>query len=188
MGAHKQFVWLAAGRIVPAKDYPNLQQAFAIVRAADPAARLWIAGEAAENEPASMRSLETELGLEEAVYWLGLRRDMPALMDAADGFVLSSAWEGMPLALGEAMAMQKPVVATDVGGVREMVGDEGLIVPPKSPEALAQAMLTVMCCEPEGRHALGHAARKRIQSHFSMETKADEWEAFYRAELGSDRR
>ena len=58
-----------------------------------------------------------------SVRWLGLRRDMPALLDAADAFVSGSAWEGMPLAVGEAMAMAKPVVATDVGGVRELVGE-----------------------------------------------------------------
>ena len=69
---------------------------------------------------------------------------MPALLDAADGFVLASAWEGMPLAVGEAMAMEKPVVATDVGGVRELVGDAGVIVPAKDPEALAKAMLALM--------------------------------------------
>ena len=63
--------------------------------------------------------------------WLGLRRDMPALLDAADGFVSGSAWEGMPLAVGEAMVMEKPIVATDVGGVRELVGDAGAIVEAK---------------------------------------------------------
>ena len=65
---------------------------------------------------------------------------MPALLDGADAFVSGSAWEGMPLAVGEAMAMEKPVVATDVGGVRELVGDAGVIVPAKDSEALASAM------------------------------------------------
>ena len=58
-------------------------------------------------------------------------------MDASDGFVLGSAWEGMPLVVGEAMAMEKPVVATDVGGVRELVGDAGAMVAAKDPQALA---------------------------------------------------
>ena len=115
------------------------------------------------------------------VRWLGLRRDMPALLDAADGFVLASAWEGMPLVVGEAMAMEKPVVATDVGGVRELVGEAGVIVPAKSPESLAEAMLTTMRSTDEERRKSGRAGRARIAAFFSMDAKADQWEAVYRA-------
>jgi hypothetical protein len=95
-------------------------------------------------------NLRSELELRDSVRWLGLRRDMPALLDAADAFVSGSAWEGMPLAVGEAMAMEKPVVATDVGGVRELVGDAGLVVPAKDSGALADAMQATMG---EGREA-----------------------------------
>jgi glycosyltransferase involved in cell wall biosynthesis len=108
---------------------------------------------------------------------------MPALLDAADGFVLASAWEGMPLALGEAMAMEKPVVATDVGGVRELVGESGVIVPARSRERLAEAMLEMMCRPDEERRRLGMAARERIAAHFSMDAKANEWEELYRKML-----
>ena len=90
---------------------------------------------------------------------------MPALLDAADGFVLASAWEGMPLAVGEAMAMEKPVVATDVGGVRELVGEAGVIVPAKSPESLAQAMLALMRSDARSPQPLWAARRgERIES------------------------
>ncbi|MGA3080089.1 MAG: glycosyltransferase [Terracidiphilus sp.] len=187
MGAGDEFVWLAVGRIVPAKDYPNLLRAFAQVHAALPAARLWIAGEAAGSGAAEVQALAAELGLGASVRWLGLRRDMPALLDAADGFVLASAWEGMPLAVGEAMAMEKPVVATDVGGVRELVGDAGVLVPAKNPDSLAQAMLALMRNPREARASLGRSARERIQSLFSIDAKADEWEALYRAVLEGKR-
>ncbi len=110
---------------------------------------------------AAVQALAADLGVA-SVRWLGLRRDMPALLDAADGFVLASAWEGMPLAVGEAMAMEKPVVATDVGGVRELVGEAGVIVPAKSPESLAEAMLEMMRRTGEERRKLGLAARERI--------------------------
>jgi glycosyltransferase involved in cell wall biosynthesis len=73
-----------------------------------------------------MHSLAVERGLEGSIRWLGMRRDIAALLEAADGFVLASAWEGMPLALGE--AMEKAVVATAVGGVRELVGECGIVV------------------------------------------------------------
>jgi glycosyltransferase involved in cell wall biosynthesis len=175
-----EFVWLAAGRIVPAKDYPNLLRAFAQVCATESATELWIAGEATEPDAAHLKALTAELDLVSSVRWLGLRRDMPALLDAADAFVLGSAWEGMPLAVGEAMAMEKPIVATDVGGVRELVGEAGVLVPARNAPALAAAMLAIMQTAREDRLALGRAARQRIVREFSMEAKAGEWESIYR--------
>jgi glycosyltransferase involved in cell wall biosynthesis len=123
----------------------------------------------------------------ENVRWLGLRRDMPALLDAADGFVLASAWEGMPLVVGEAMAMEKPVVATDVGGVRELVGEAGAVVPAKDSEALASAMVQWMRCDIDERASRGRAARVRIEAGFSMDARTDQWVALYRRELTRDR-
>src|SRR5277367_6999062 len=97
MKVESEFVWLAAGRIVPAKDYPNLLSAFALVKGSIADAQLWIAGEGEAAEMMRMIALTAELGLTDSMRWLGLRRDLPALLDAADGFVLASAWEGMPL-------------------------------------------------------------------------------------------
>ncbi|HEY1159960.1 MAG TPA: glycosyltransferase, partial [Terracidiphilus sp.] len=183
MGVSGEFIWLTAGRVVPAKDYPNLLRAFAEVRRAWPDAQLWIAGEAAGAEFERVRGLSADLGLTGSLRWLGLRRDMTALLDAADGFVLGSAWEGMPLAAGEAMAMEKPVVATDVGGVRELVGNAGVIVRAGNPEALAGAMLELMRRSSKELRALGRAARERIATQFSIDARVDEWEALYRTML-----
>ena len=180
LGIGDEFLWVAAGRIAPGKDYPNLLRAFAQVRKAHPNVRLCVAG-AAFGDYGTVFALATELELNESVRWLGLRRDMAALLDAADGFVLSSAWEGMPLALGEAMAMEKPVVATNVGGVCELIRDAGVTVAAKDSTALAEAMLAMMRREPEERARLGRAARERIGAHFSMDSRTDEWEALYEA-------
>jgi glycosyltransferase involved in cell wall biosynthesis len=90
----------------------------------------------------------------------------------------------MPLAVGEAMAMERPVVATDVGGVRELVGDAGAIVPAKDSNALAEAMVATMRRPAAARAEMGRAARERICSRFSMDRKAEEWEALYRSVLG----
>ena len=136
MHAANDYIWLAAGRITPAKDYPNLLRAFAHVHSAEPRTQLWIAGASNGRMRATMEGLAEKLHLDSRVYWLGLRDDLPALLAAADGFVLSSAWEGMPLVIGEAMAMRRPVVATDVGGVRELVGETGQVVPPHDSDAL----------------------------------------------------
>jgi glycosyltransferase involved in cell wall biosynthesis len=185
MSAGTDFIWLAAGRIVPAKDFPNLLRAFDIVRADQPDTQLWIAGEAPNEELSPIKSFAVRghKGFMDCVRWLGLRRDMPALFDAADAFVLSSAWEGMPLVVGEAMAMQKPIVATDVGGVREVVGDCGALVPAKSSAALAEAMLELMRTPPETRADIGCNARARIQNHFNMDAKANEWDQLYHSVL-----
>jgi glycosyltransferase involved in cell wall biosynthesis len=129
---------------------------------------------------AAVRALADELRLGAAVRWLGLRNDLPALLDAADAFVSASAWEGMPLAVGEAMAMQKLVVATDAGGTREMVGDAGAIVPLQDARTLSEAMLQCMRGSQQDRDAVGCAARERIIKHFSMDAIADEWEMIYR--------
>lgn len=183
MGAGDEFVWLSVGRLTEAKDLPNLLQAFGSVWEVVPKLQLWIAGDAPRGGigKAIHSGLAMSHGAMNCVRWLGLRRDVPALLDAADGFVLSSAWEGMPLALGEAMAMEKPVVATDVGGVRELVGEAGIVVPAKDSTALAKAMLEVMSRSSEERAAMGRAARERICSRFNIDAKADEWEALYRS-------
>jgi glycosyltransferase involved in cell wall biosynthesis len=187
MGVHTEFVWLAAGRIAPAKDYPNLLRAFARVTSVHLETRLWVAGEGNVDEVSALIVLADELDLHGRVRWLGLCRDMPALLDAADGFVLASAWEGMPLAVGEAMAMEKPVVATNVGGVRELVGESGVIVSAKNPEGLTETMLEMMRRTDKERRRLGLAARERIASHFSMDAKVDEWETLYRKTLTNKR-
>jgi glycosyltransferase involved in cell wall biosynthesis len=186
MGFGDEFVWMAVGRLVPAKDYPNLLRGFARARVKFPATQLIIAGEITGSAAQSVQSLAIELGLHEYVRWLGLRRDMTALLDASDGFVLASAWEGMPLVVGEAMAMEKPVVSTDVGGVRELVGECASVVPAKDSEALAEAMLSTIRTTLEARASLGGRARRRIQDQFNIDKKADEWEVLYQTILGCE--
>ncbi len=183
LGAGNNFIWMTTGRITEAKDYETLLRAFARLHAAESGVGLWVAGEGSGDYARQMRALSESMGLRDSVRWLGLRSDIPGLLDAADAFVLASAWEGMPLALGEAMAMEKPVIATDVGGVAEMVGDCGAIVPAQNPARLAEGMRAYMRMPCEARRALGRKARARISEKFSMDAKADAWEALYRSTL-----
>ena len=185
MNLTDEFVWLTVGRITAAKDPKNLLEAFGNLCRTNGQAQLWIAGEA---RPRSSRKYKlfpvaTSEG-RERTRWLGLRQDIPAVLDAADAFVLASAWEGMPLAVGEAMAMEKPFVVTGVGGVPELAGDAGVLVPPRNADALASAMRDVMRLPAERRDAMGCAARERILNHFSIEAKVTEWEQLYRAVAG----
>jgi len=121
------------------------------------------------------------LGIYDRVVFLGLRRDIPSLLDAADGYVLSSAWEGLPNVVMEAMAAVKPVVATCVGGVPELVqeGVNGYIVPPGDSEALPTAMVKMMALSEAERRAMGEAGRAYIEANYSLEHVVDQWEALY---------
>lgn len=183
-----EFTWLAAGRITAAKDYPNLLRAFALLRDEEPATRLLIAGEGTAIQQSALLALARELGLTNSIDWLGMRRDLQQLMEAADGFVLSSAWEGMPLVIGEAMAMELPVVATDVGGVRELTGECARLVPPQAPAKLARELLAVQRMTEEERRTLGRLARARMVDHFNIAHKPEEWAALYGKSLIERRR
>ncbi|NLG84440.1 MAG: glycosyltransferase [Firmicutes bacterium] len=174
------FIWLAVGRFEEAKDYPNMLQAFAKVLGVREDAVLLIAGQGSLKE--KVQSLAEELGIAPKVFFLGVRTDIPDLMNAADAYVMSSAWEGMPMVLLEAGAVGLPVVATDVGGNREVVvdGKSGLLVPPKDSEALARVMLGLMELSPEERRRMGEYGRRHIEENYSLERVVDRWEALYR--------
>lgn len=174
-----RFAWLAVGRFEKAKDYPNMVKAFARVVVKKPNASLLIAGQGSLRVEA-LRLVE-DLGLAGHVHFLGLRKDVPALMNAADGYVMSSAWEGMPMVLLEAAATGLPIVATDVGGNHEVVlnGRTGFLVPPKDPQALAQAMLRLMETSEEDRARMGAAGRAHVMANYTLERVVDMWEALY---------
>lgn len=170
------FLWLAVGELNQAKDYPTLIKAAALCAEKSPAFRLFIAG-GGENRDALQAEADA-LGLEGVVRFLGKRYDVPRLMKAGDALVLSSAWEGLPNVVMEALASGLPVVATDVGGVRDLVepGRSGWIVPPKEPEALADHMLALMTLQVPIRERMGAIGRERMVAGFDQATIADRWE------------
>jgi glycosyltransferase involved in cell wall biosynthesis len=145
------------------KDHRTLLQAAARVVERAPHARFLIVGQGPlEHE---IRRLHQVLGLGERVRLLGMRDDVPRVLAASDVFTLSSRFEGLPVALMEALALELPVVATDVGGIPELVTDgvEGLLVPPRRPDLLADALIAVIE-DPVRRAAMGDAARGRAAS------------------------
>lgn len=176
------FVWLAVGRMEPPKDYPTMIEAFAEVVAQRPETTLLIAGQGARET--EVREAIQRHSVANRVRLLGVRPDVHALMNAADGYVMSSQWEGMPLVLQEAAAVGLPVVATDVGGNREVVlpDESGLIVPSRDPQALASAMRTLMATPPARRAEMGRRGRAHVEALFGIEHVLDLWESIY-AEL-----
>ena len=181
MGLDGRFTWLAVGRLVPLKQHADLLRAMSIVREEVGGVRLLLAGKG-PLEAALREQIERD-GLVDSVALLGLREDVRALMQAADGFVMSSAWEGLPMVLLEAAASSLPAVVTDVGGSRDVIVDEetGLLVPARDYRALASAMLRLMTMPPHDRHQIGIQARERAVQSFDMDRIADRWEALYRA-------
>jgi glycosyltransferase involved in cell wall biosynthesis len=118
---------------------------------------------------------------------LGRRTDIPNLLNAADAFVLASAWEGMPNAVLEAAATALPVVSTCVGDVPHIIqdGNFGYLAPPRNSEALAQAMHRLMLLDPRERQRMGSAARQHMMDNYELEVAVDRWEALYKQMIES---
>jgi glycosyltransferase involved in cell wall biosynthesis len=183
LGIEGHFAWLAVGRFEVAKDYPNMLRAFARVRERHPEALLLLVGRGSLQ--AETEALTQTLGLAGGVRFLGVRRDVPEVMSAAEGYVMSSAWEGMPIVLLEAAAAGLPIVATRVGGNQEVVQheDTGFVVPPRDSEALCGAMLRLMELPDIERRALGNRGSEYVQTQYGLSRALERWEELYRQVL-----
>jgi glycosyltransferase involved in cell wall biosynthesis len=179
LGLGDEFVWLAVGRFEEAKDYPTMIAGFARLAADYPRSRLLLVGKGSLRD--QVEQLVRAGGLEERVHFLGVRRDVPEIMSAADGYVLSSAWEGMPVVLLEAASTGLPIVATRVGGVAEVVedGTTGFLVPPADPSALANAMKRIEALVPEARAAMGARGRTLVEERYGTARVMEIWERLY---------
>ena len=179
---------LTVGRLDPQKGHLDLIGALRRVVAALPSVHLVIAGAPQQASAAYEQALRATTAAPELatrVHWAGHRDDVPALLAACDIVVQPSHWEGFGLVLVEAMAARRPVVATAVSAIPEVVrdGETGLLVPPHDPDALARALLQ-LCGDPEHRTRLGAAGAARVQSHFTAERMVRETLAVY-AEAGA---
>ena len=141
--------------------------------------RLAIAGRGEDEQ--RLRSIAHDAGIAPRMHLLGFRSDASDILAAGDVFVMPSLSEGLPLALIEAMATGLAIVASDVGGIPEVVarGREAVLVPAASPTALAAAIRALLD-DPVRRAALGAAAQRRAHRDFSVAGMADAYEALYR--------
>lgn len=175
------FVWLAVGRLEEAKDWPNMIRAFERLPVAQDgsASQLLIVGDG--KLKADIHALAAASPAAGRIRFLGLRDDVPALMRAADGYVMSSAWEGLPMVLLEAGAAGLPAVATDVGGNAEVVlaGRTGLLAPAQNAAALAQAMQRIMTLSATQRLSMGAAGRAHVFRHYDMAQLVEIWQGLY---------
>lgn len=147
-----------------------------------PDARFWIAGDGELR--GELEALTSQLGLTSAVSFLGYRNDISNVMASSDAVVCASSYESFPRSVLEALALGRPVVATSVGGLPEIVrdGETGILVPPGDPENLAAAILRLLG-DRELAHRLGTAARKFIGERYTVEAQACAMAALYREAL-----
>ncbi|MCX5195562.1 GT4 family glycosyltransferase PelF [Streptomyces sp. NBC_00249] len=170
-----------AGRVDPIKDLETLIRAFDLVRRQVPEARLRLFGGTPRGGEAyreRCEALARELGHADAVVFEGRVDDIKDAYAAGNVVMLSSISEGFPFTLIEAMSCGRVTVSTDVGGVREAVGDTGLVVPPRDPAAMAAAALELLADAPR-RAAMGEAARLRVVEQFTLRQTIDTFRSIY---------
>ncbi|MFQ2917727.1 glycosyltransferase [Aeromonas allosaccharophila] len=167
----------AVGRLTDAKDYPNLLNAFSLLPMDLNHAQLAIIGTG--EQQAKIEALVAELELASRVHFLGLQRNVHEWMSAADLFVLSSAWEGFGLVVAEAMACERIVVATDCGGVKEVLGECGIYVPRKDSVALSRGLCKGLAFSAVTAKSQGQLARERVLQKFSLEAVTKKWLELY---------
>jgi len=172
------------GNLNPFKGHEDFLKAAARIKERTPDARFIVVGRRLTTAPGyweRLQQLTAALGLERDVICTGFCDDIPSMLAALDVFVLASIRESCPNAVLEAMAMKVPVVATDVGAVSELVADglTGTVVPPHDPEAIARAVLDHLAKTPEQVEAMTGAARRRVQTEFSLDRIARRQQELY---------
>jgi glycosyltransferase involved in cell wall biosynthesis len=163
------------------RGWQDVLDAMARLAPAEPGARLLFVG-APPPRVAELGERARERGLDGRVLVLGHREDIPQILTASDVVVDASyAGAGLTGSIREALACERPVVATDLAGMPELVieGETGLLVPPRDPEALARALRRVIE-NPTWAQAMARAGGKRVDAHFSLRAKLDATEALYR--------
>lgn len=166
------------GNLFAVKGQTYLLKACKTVAGEFPTFVLLIAGEGDQLD--LLREEASVLGISGNVKFLGFRDDVPSLLQAMDVFVLPSLSEGLPLSVLEALALEKPIVATNVGGVPEIMEDgvTGYLVPPRNPDVLSEKIRLVLR-NPDMAAELGRAGRKRVEKAFSLKQMIQEYQLLY---------
>ena len=169
------------GRVDPIKDLETLLRAYAGVRAELPETKLRLFGPVppgGEDYRTRLEKLAAELGVTDGLTFEGRISEVWKAYAAGHVVMLSSISEGFPFSLIEAMSCGRTTVSTDVGGVREAVGDTGLVVPPREPEKMAAAALTLLK-DDERRLRLGELSRQRVIDRFTLKRSVDNFRTIY---------
>lgn len=175
-------------RIHPMKDHSNFIRAASQLVAQRANVEFVLVGEGLDLGEGELLQAIDQQGLGQRVHLLGERHDIPYITAGLDIATLSSWSEAFPNVVGEAMSCGVPCVVTDVGDSSAIVGDTGIVVPPRDSAALAAGWAKLMDLGQEQRLRMGAAARQRIVENYSLASIARQYEAMYRAMLGAGRR
>ncbi len=171
-------------RFDPLKDHDTFLSAIARSRVKCPRIHVVMVGSGITNKNQTLMTKVTQHGLESAVSLLGEREDIPSIMAASSVVALSSVAEGFPNVIGEAMACGTPCVVTDVGDSLWIVGDTGVVVPPKDSSALADGIVKLLTEAQHDRAARGVNCRQRILNLFELHGIVARYEKFYATMFG----
>lgn len=167
-------------RFDPMKGHETFLEAARILCVKRPDVHYLLCGDNITMDNQVLAQTARKSGLGEELHLLGRREDVPRIMAALTVATLCSSYgEGFANVVGEAMACCVPCVVTDVGDSAYIVGDTGLVVPPRNPCALADAWNRVLSINGNDRHALGLSARKRVTSLFSIDAITEQYEKLY---------
>ncbi|HEX6965391.1 MAG TPA: glycosyltransferase, partial [Gemmatimonadaceae bacterium] len=166
-------------RLHPIKDHDNFLRAAALFALQCPDAVFILVGDGLEVTNAELAERIATLGLTDRVRLCGRRNDMTAVNAAFDVASCSSWSESFPNAIGEAMACGVVCAATDVGDIRDIIGDTGVVVPARNPEALCDAWKQLAVLGEDGRRTLGERARHRVIERYSLATVTEQYETLY---------
>ncbi|MCK5255586.1 MAG: glycosyltransferase [Deltaproteobacteria bacterium] len=171
-------ILMTVGRLHEQKGHYYLVQAVSRVQKEFPKVKLLVTGEGEEEN--NLKKLVKSLDLMNEVIFAGLSSDMERILPMAELFILPSLWEGLPNALLEAMAAGKPVVATKVGGIPEIVvhGETGMLIPPGDTDALTAAILDLLQNRLKAKD-MGEAGRIRAGKRFSIYKMIEKTENLY---------
>lgn len=166
-------------RFHPQKDHRNFVRAASLLHQDRPDVHFVLCGQGVDWENRQLTTWIEEAGIRFRCHPLGLRNDIPKLTAAFDIASLSSFGEAFPNIVSEAMSCGIPCVVTDVGDAAQIVGETGLVVPPKNPAALAEAWRKMLDFGREGRNQLGMAARQRIIEQFNLPQIVDRYQNLF---------
>lgn len=176
------FVIGAVGRMVWQKGFKYLLKSFPEIMKVCPRSKLLIVGDGPLRK--ELEDLSKERGIRDNVIFAGFRSDIKEILSAVDVFAVPSLREGFPMVTLEAMAMAKPIIATRIDGIIEQITDgvDGILVPPKDPSALTEAVVKVLN-DQELARSMGMSARKKVEREFSIEKMVAETEEVYMSVL-----
>ncbi|MDK9762806.1 glycosyltransferase [Vibrio sp. D420a] len=168
-------ILLCVGRNDPAKDYNNLLDSIALLDVISPF-KVVIVGKDTEK----LEVYAKEVGVYEKLIFLGMRKDVDELMSSADALVMSSAWEGLPMVIGEAMASECNIITTDAGSSKEWLTNNEQPVPIRDSKALAEAIKEKLEQSDSDWRRIGVLNRQHVVDKFSIDRIVDQWLEYYK--------